>query len=101
MGGADAADAARTAALSDALQAGRPLYRDAPAAKELLTQHTQEAIAAGVFGVPSYAVDDRVFWGLDALPMLRAYLEDDPSLNAAKWRAVAEVPYGIARRKAP
>jgi tRNA-dihydrouridine synthase B len=63
---------------------------DAPAAKELLTQHTQEAIAAGVFGVPSYAVDDRVFWGLDALPMLRAYLEDDPSLAAAQWQAVAD-----------
>ena len=38
VGGADAADAARTAALSDALQAARPLYMDAPAAKELLTQ---------------------------------------------------------------
>ena len=74
---------------------------DAPAAKELLTQHTQDAIAAGVFGVPSYAVDDRVFWGLDALPMLCAYLEDDPSLDAAQWQSVADVPYGIARRKAP
>jgi 2-hydroxychromene-2-carboxylate isomerase len=101
IGGADAADAARTAALSEALQAGRSLYMDAPAAKELLTQHTKDAIAAGVFGVPSYAVDDRVFWGLDALPMLRAYLEDDPSLAAAQWQAVADVPYGIARRKAP
>ena len=101
VGGADAADPARTAALSDSLQAGRPLYMDAPAAKELLTQHTQDAIAAGVFGVPSYAVDDRVFWGLDALPMLRAYLEDDPSLDAAQWQSVADVPYGIARRKAP
>ena len=101
VGGADAADAARTAALSDSLQTGRPLYMDAPAAKELLTQHTQDAIAAGVFGVPSYAVDDRVFWGLDALPMLRAYLEDDPSLAAAQWQAMADVPYGIARRKAP
>jgi hypothetical protein len=46
-------------------------------------------------------VDDRVFWGLDALPMLRAYLEDDPSLAAAQWQALADVPYGIARRKAP
>ena len=32
---------------------------------------------------------------------LRAYLEDDPSLDAALWQTVADVPYGIARRKAP
>jgi hypothetical protein len=75
------------------------LYLEAPAAKERLTQHTQEAIAAGVFGVPSYVVDDRMFWGLDALPMLRAYLDGDPSLDSARWQALADVPYGIARRK--
>lgn len=99
VGGADAADPARTAALTEALHAGRPLDMDAAAAKEKLAQHTQDAIAAGVFGVPSYAVDDRVFWGLDALPMLRAFLESDPALDADRWRAAAGVTYGIARRK--
>ena len=72
---------------------------EAPVAKDLLTQHTRDAIAAGVFGVPSFAVDDRVFWGLDALPMLRAYLENDPAMDAQQWHALATLPYGIPRRK--
>ena len=101
VGGADAADPARLADLAAALHTARAPYLEPQAAKDRLTQHTQDAIGAGVFGVPSYAVDDRVFWGLDALPMLRAYLEDDPSLAAAHWQAVADVPYGIARRTAP
>ena len=98
-GGADAADPARTAALTEALQAARPLALEASAAKDLLTQHTRDAIAAGVFGVPSFAVDDRVFWGLDALPMLRAHLENDPAMDAQQWHALATLPYGIPRRK--
>jgi 2-hydroxychromene-2-carboxylate isomerase len=97
-GGADAADPARTAHLTEALQAARPLELEASAAKDLLTQHTRDAIAAGVFGVPSFAVDDRVFWGLDALPMLRAYLENDPAMDAQQWHALATLPYGIPRR---
>jgi 2-hydroxychromene-2-carboxylate isomerase len=99
IGGADAADPARTADLAAALGAGRSPYLEPQAAKALLTQHTQDAIAAGVFGVPSYAVDDRVFWGLDALPMLRAYLDKDPAMDAAQWQALATLPYGIPRRK--
>ena len=99
IGGADAADPARTADLAAALGSGRSPYLEPQAAKELLTQHTQDAIAAGVFGVPSYAVDDRVFWGLDALPMLRAYLDKDPAMDAAQWQALATLPYGIPRRK--
>lgn len=101
VGGADAADPARLADLAAALHAGRAPYLEPQAAKDRLTQHTQDAIAAGVFGVPSYAVDDRVFWGLDALPMLRAYLEHDPALEDSRWRSVADVAYGIARRKSP
>jgi len=31
--------------------------------------------------------------------MLRAYLDGDPSLDSARWQALADVPYGIARRK--
>jgi len=99
VGAADAADPARLADLAAALHAGRAPYLEPQAAKDRLTQHTQDAIAAGVFGVPSYAVDDRVFWGLDALPMLRAYLDQDPALDDGRWQSVADVAYGIPRRK--
>ena len=99
VGGADAADPVRIADLAAALHTARAPYLEPQAAKDRLTQHTQEAIAAGVFGVPSYAVDDRVFWGLDALPMLRAFLESDPTMDAQRWHALATLPYGIPRRK--
>lgn len=101
VGGADAADPARLADLAAALHAARAPYLEPQAAKDRLTQHTQEAIAAGVFGVPTCAIDDRVFWGLDALPMLRAYLDHDPALDDSRWQSVADVAYGIARRKSP
>ena len=99
VGGADAADPVRIADLAAALHTARAPYLEPQAAKDRLTQHTQEAIAAGVFGVPSYAVDDRVFWGLDALPMVRAFLESDPTMDAQRWHALATLPYGIPRRK--
>lgn len=101
VGGADAADPARIAELTAVLHASRAPCMEPQAAKDRLTQHTQEAIAAGVFGVPSYAIDGRVFWGLDALPMLRAYLDKAPALDEERWRSVADVTYGIPRRKSP
>lgn len=71
--GADAADAARLAAVTAQLAPRRDPSDEA--LKAQLRTHAQEAIAEGVFGVPSFVVDGKVFWGLDALPMLRAYLE--------------------------
>ncbi len=65
--------------------------------KQALKGATDVALAAGVFGVPTFAVDGRLFWGLDALPMLRAHLEGDTRLDAV-WQAGAGVGVGIARR---
>lgn len=45
--------------------------------KNLLRTNTDAAAAQGVFGVPTFEVDGTLFWGLDSLPMLRAYLEGD------------------------
>ena len=43
---------------------------EAPAIKLLLRQHTDEAIAAGVCGVPSFRVREHLFWGQDRLPLV-------------------------------
>ena len=100
-GGADAADAERLDALADALLPAQDPHGDA--VKATLKAHTEEAIAHAVFGVPSFVVDGKVFWGLDALPMLRAYLEGDASLVGAeadaRWNAVQAWPSGIPARK--
>ena len=44
-------------------------------AKARLRAWTDEAIAAGVFGVPTLAVGGALFWGVDALPMAERYLD--------------------------
>jgi len=41
-------------------------------------------------------VDGKLFWGLDALPMLRAYLGGD-AWFAENWQSAAERPAGAAR----
>jgi 2-hydroxychromene-2-carboxylate isomerase len=96
MGGADAADAQRLADVTRTLAPARDPVSDA--VKAQLTRHADAAIAKGVFGVPAYEVDGKVFWGLDALPMLRQYLEGDAWFTDDRWGAVTAVPSGIARR---
>ena len=66
--------------------------------KEQLKAHAEEAIATGVFGVPAMVVDGKVFWGLDALPMLRAYLDGNPWFAQPHWDAVQTIPNAVPRR---
>ena len=65
--------------------------------KQALQTHTEEAIAQGVFGVPTFAVDNKLFWGQDALPMLRAYLQGDPWFDGPDWQASALCGVGVKR----
>jgi 2-hydroxychromene-2-carboxylate isomerase len=65
--------------------------------KQLLQQQTQQAIDLGLFGVPSVVVNGQVFWGQDALPMLRAYLQGDAWFESADWLDVGKLPVGIRR----
>ncbi len=43
---------------------------EAPAIKAALRQNTDEAIAAGVCGVPSFRVGQHLFWGQDRLALV-------------------------------
>ena len=95
-GGAEAADATRLQALTNTLAPRREVNGDE--VKAQLKRNTDEAIAQGVFGVPTFVVDGRLFWGLDALPMLRAYLLGDPWFYGPGWDAGASVKAGIQRR---
>ena len=99
IGGGDAADASRLEALSLTLAPARD-----PASAEVkaeLRAATDEAIAHGVFGVPTFELDGRLFWGLDALPMLRAALLGDPWFDGAAWDATALPRPGVTRRGPP
>jgi 2-hydroxychromene-2-carboxylate isomerase len=94
-GGADAADAQRIAALTGQLAPARDPSSEA--VKADLKTHTAEAIGRGVFGVPTLAVDDRLFWGFDALPMLADYMAGDAWFAGPQWGSVSAVPYGVVR----
>jgi hypothetical protein len=43
-------------------------------------------------------VDGQVFWGNDALPMLRACLLGDPWFQSPEWTGVSAVPVGVQRK---
>lgn len=95
-GGAEAADTQRLESLTRQLAPARqPQAEDV---KAQLKENTAEAIALGVFGVPAFAVDGKLFWGLDALPMLRDYLHGDAWFQGADWEAAGSVGAGVRRQ---
>lgn len=96
-GGADATDPQRLQALVRQLAPQRDV--NAEAVKHQLRVNTEEAIRRGLFGVPTMAVDDSLFWGFDALPMLRGYLDGDAWFEGGAWDAAAQVAVGISRVK--
>jgi 2-hydroxychromene-2-carboxylate isomerase len=60
-------------------EAGLPPARlqeaGAPAVQAQCDAHTQDAIAAGVFGGPSYVIDGEIFWGQDRLDFVERRLQ--------------------------
>lgn len=95
QGGADAADAVRLAAVAAKLAPA--LDANGDGVKAQLRANTEEAIALGVFGVPTFQVDDKLFWGLDALPMLRDYLSGGAWFDGPAWRNASQLPVGATR----
>lgn len=70
-----------------------------PAVKEQLRRNTEAAIAAGVFGVPTLAIDDELFWGNDAHPLMAAVLDDPDLLRQPEWQRLAELPVAAQRSR--
>ena len=86
--------------LTQLMQQSQPHFQmniQSPEIKQNLQQQTQAAIDLDLFGVPSMVVDGQLFWGQDALPMLRAYLEGDAWFDSSDWRDVGNLPVGIRR----
>ena len=73
----DARDMSNPAVIADALtEAGfaAPAYLagiQEPAIKDALKARTDDAIARGVFGTPTYFVGDRMWWGQDRLDWVK------------------------------
>jgi 2-hydroxychromene-2-carboxylate isomerase len=94
--GASAVDPARLQALTIAL--APPQSPTGEVIKEQLRTATEEALTLGVFGVPTIEVDGRLFWGLDALPMVAGHLRGDPWFAGNEWNAAGASRPGIVRR---
>ncbi|MFN4115377.1 MAG: 2-hydroxychromene-2-carboxylate isomerase [Inhella sp.] len=92
---AEAGDPGRLAELADRLAPLR--QRGDEAAKLALREATDAALAEGVFGVPSFEFEGRLFWGLDALPMLLAAVDGDSWFSSGAWERAAALPVGVTR----
>ena len=93
--GADANAPDRLAALR--AQLAPALDPDSAAVKQQLRDDTDAALQAGVFGVPAFGLDGRVFWGLDALPMLAAAVRGDAWFDGPAWDREGAPRAGVTR----
>ncbi len=95
--GADPADARSLAELCADLDVD-PARLEEPGVKQELRQNTEDAAAAGVFGVPSFEADGEIFWGVDSVDFLKAFLADESSLRNAQMKRLDALPVGAGRR---
>jgi 2-hydroxychromene-2-carboxylate isomerase len=95
--GGDPNDPARLTALTQRL--GPVQDPQSAEVKQALKDATEAAIARGVFGVPTFEVDGRLFWGVDAIPMLVAYLNGDTWFDGPGWDARPSAIKGVDRSK--
>ncbi len=95
QGGGDANDPARLAALTTQLAPRTDPGSDA--VKQALRSATERAVTLGLFGVPTVEAEGKLFWGLDSLPMLRAFLQGDAWFDAAAWDKEGAPRLGVKR----
>lgn len=72
---------------------------EAPEVKAELRRNTETAIARQVFGVPTFALGDELFWGEDATALFRHCLASPDWLQSAEVRRISDLPVGIERRR--
>ena len=96
VGGLDANAPERLQVLRELLLEQKHAEEAGEEVKQWLRSNTDQAKQAGVFGVPAWEVDGKVFWGQDALPMLRSYLQGDAWFEQ-QWEAAAQVESGLKK----
>lgn len=65
--------------------------------KDCLRANTREAINAGVFGVPTFVMQDALFWGEDSTEMFLAYLRDPCLFDEPEMVRLSTMPMGMPR----
>ena len=72
----------------------------APEVKQRLIANTEAAIARGVYGVPTFDFGGELFWGLDALGMMRDYAADCALFKGGEFARVDALPTAARRKDA-
>lgn len=65
--------------------------------KDRLRTNTEEAIASGVFGVPTIAIGKELFWGYDMTAMAADYIDDPQAFDDAEMQRAGTLPIGVER----
>jgi 2-hydroxychromene-2-carboxylate isomerase len=68
-----------------------------PKVKEELKRNSERALAAGVFGVPSFIIGGELFWGAEATEMILDYLRDPQRFASGELGRVVTLPVGVER----
>ena len=67
-------------------------------AKVALRKIGEDAIARGVFGVPTIVAGSELFWGFDATDMAIDYLNGAHLFAGSEMQRVSDMPYGAVRK---
>ena len=68
--------------------------------KSRLRQNTEDALALGVFGVPTFVLEGELFWGHDRLDQLADRLSGRSSIDAELLERMLGRPQAVVRRPA-
>jgi 2-hydroxychromene-2-carboxylate isomerase len=97
--GADPADERIVRTLADRLNIDIARLAE-PEVKDALRLETERAAKRGVFGVPTFVVDEELFWGADGLDFFKAYLADPAIVASDEMRRVTNLRVGASRKQA-
>ena len=69
------------------------------AVKTALRQNTEQAIEAGVFGVPTFVLEGQIFWGGDATDMMLDFAANPDLFADAEMARISTMPMGQLRKR--
>ncbi len=69
------------------------------AVKDRLRRNTDEAIARGVFGVPTFVIAGELFWGQDVTGMMLDYLDDPELFRRGDLARLGDLPIAAERKE--
>ena len=72
---------------------------DESALKKILRTNTSRAIENGVFGVPTFVVDQQIFWGGDSSDMMLDFIKNPELFSSEEMKRVSSMPMGLIRNK--